>query len=162
MEGIFLLLGSNMGDRVNILMQAISALEEKGVEIVNKSSIYETAAWGKTDQQAFLNQVLQVKTSLDAHELLEVILEIELQLGRVRKVKWGERIIDIDILYFNNVVFKDSDLEIPHPGIPYRRFTLIPLVEICAQFIHPEKQISQKVLLDNCEDNLEVSLFKRY
>ncbi len=160
MEGIFLLLGSNLGDGANVLSQAIAAIEENRIEIVKKSSIYETAAWGKTDQQAFLNQVLLVKTSLDAHELLKVVLEIELQLGRVRKVKWGERIIDIDILYFNDLVLRDTVLEIPHPGIPYRRFTLIPLVEICAQFIHPEIQVSQKELLDNCEDNLEVSMFK--
>ncbi|WP_296618318.1 2-amino-4-hydroxy-6-hydroxymethyldihydropteridine diphosphokinase [Marivirga sp.] len=162
MEGIFLLLGSNLGDRENILAQAIVALDKNGIKVVKKSSIYETAAWGKTDQQAFLNQVLQIETFLDAHDLLKLILEIELQLGRVRKVKWGERIIDIDILYFNDVVYQDSDLEIPHPGIPYRRFTLIPLVEIYPNFIHPAKHISQKELLDNCEDNLEVSLFEGY
>lgn len=162
MEGIFLLLGSNLGDRVKILMQAVIALEERGIQLVKKSSIYETAAWGITDQQSFLNQVLQVETSLDPKKLLKEILEIELELGRVRKIKWGERLIDLDILYYNDIIYKDSDLVIPHPGIPERRFTLVPLVEICPYFIHPEKQISQKELLDNCEDNLEVSLFAKY
>ena len=101
MEGIFILLGSNLGNREKVLMQAADTLEQNGIILVKKSSIYETAAWGKTDQQAFLNQVLQVDTSLSPKELLKVILEIELELGRVRKVKWGERLIDIDILYYS-------------------------------------------------------------
>jgi len=162
MEGIFILLGSNLGNREKVLMQAADTLEQNGIILVKKSSIYETAAWGKTDQQAFLNQVLQVDTSLSPKELLKVILEIELELGRVRKVKWGERLIDIDILYYHDVSFKDDDLEIPHPGIPNRRFTLIPLVEICPEFIHPKMQMTQKMLLDNCEDNLEVCLLVKY
>lgn len=162
MEGIFLLLGSNIGDRKTVLKNAIEALEKREIRLVKKSSVYETAAWGINDQQDFLNQVLEVDTSLTPHELLKVILEIELELGRVRKIKWGERLIDIDILYYNTFICKDDDLEIPHPGIPDRRFTLIPLVEICPDFIHPVKLISQKQLLDNCKDNLEVSLFSNF
>jgi len=162
MEGIFLLLGSNLGNRAKVLKEAIEALEFNGVSLIKASSIYETAAWGKTDQQAFLNQVLQVRTSLEARELLKLILEIELELGRVRKVKWGERLIDIDILYYHNLISNEKDLEIPHPGIPYRRFTLIPLVEICPHFIHPKKELSQLELLDNCEDNLGVSFFETH
>ncbi|MGM0579090.1 MAG: 2-amino-4-hydroxy-6-hydroxymethyldihydropteridine diphosphokinase [Bacteroidota bacterium] len=159
MEGIFLLVGSNLGNRAKILIDAAETLEKRGVKVVNRSSVYETAAWGKTDQQAFLNQVLQVETALSARELLDVILKIEIDLGRVRKIKWGERLIDIDILYYHDSLIKEDNLEIPHPGIPDRRFTLIPLVEICPNFIHPKKQISQIDLLENCEDNLEVSLF---
>jgi len=162
MEGIFLLLGSNLGNRAKVLKEAIEALEFNGVSLIKASSVYETAAWGKTDQQAFLNQVLQVETVLEARELLKLILEIELELGRVRKVKWGERLIDIDILYFHNLISNEKDLEIPHPGIPHRRFTLIPLVEICPHFIHPKRELSQLELLDKCKDNLEVSLFKVY
>lgn len=162
MEGIFVLLGSNLGDRERVLKKAIESLEYKGIVLVKKSSVYETAAWGITDQKSFLNQVLQVDTSLDPKELLEVILKIELELGRVRKIKWGERLIDIDILYYHNFICKEDDLEIPHPGIPQRRFTLIPLVELCPEFIHPKLRLSQKNLLDNCEDNLEVSLFNKY
>lgn len=162
MEGIFLLLGSNIGERDKVLKQAMLALENKGIVLIKKSSVYETAAWGITDQQAFLNQVLQIETSLKPKDLLKEILDVENKLGRVRKIKWGERLIDIDILYYHDVICKDSDLEIPHPGIPNRKFTLIPLVEICPHFIHPLKAISQKELLDNCEDNLEVSLFVKY
>jgi 2-amino-4-hydroxy-6-hydroxymethyldihydropteridine diphosphokinase len=162
MEGIFLLLGSNLGERTKSLNQAIHALRKKGVKLVKKSSIYETAAWGIEDQQAFLNQVLQVDTSLAPEELLKLILEIELELGRVRKIKWGERIIDIDILYYNDILCQEKNLEIPHPGIPHRRFTLIPLVEICPELLHPKIKISQKKLLDNCNDNLEVHLFYKY
>lgn len=160
MEGIFLLLGSNLGNRAEVLDRAIEALKTNNVQLVNRSSVYETAAWGKTDQQAFLNQVVEVKTRYNPAELLSIILNIEYELGRVREVKWGERLIDIDILYFNDLVIKDEELEIPHPGIPARRFTLIPLVEICPQFIHPIKQINQKELLDNCQDDLAVSIYK--
>jgi 2-amino-4-hydroxy-6-hydroxymethyldihydropteridine diphosphokinase len=162
MEGIFLLLGSNLGNREEVLNKAVGALEKNKVQVVSKSSVYETAAWGKTNQQAFLNQVVEVETQYNPKDLLNVILAIELQLGRVRKVKWGERLIDIDILYFNDQIIKDDDLEIPHPGIPNRRFTLIPLVEICPNFIHPIRQINQKELLNNCQDNLEVSIYKAF
>jgi 2-amino-4-hydroxy-6-hydroxymethyldihydropteridine diphosphokinase len=160
MEGIFLLLGSNMGNRTAVLINAIKALEDNGISIVKKSSVYETAAWGKTDQQSFLNQVLQIDTSLTPQSLLKVVLRIELELGRVRKVKWGERLIDIDILYYNDLILKDEDLEIPHAGIPQRRFTLIPLVEIEPDLIHPVSHMTQSELLDNCTDDLEVSMFK--
>ncbi|WP_340153253.1 2-amino-4-hydroxy-6-hydroxymethyldihydropteridine diphosphokinase [uncultured Marivirga sp.] len=159
MEGVFLLLGSNLGNREEILNQAIAALEKKGVTLVSKSSVYETAAWGKTDQQAFLNQVLQVKTEYSPKKLLGVIQQIELELGRVRKVKWGERLIDIDILYYHDQVINQAGLAVPHPGIPERRFTLIPLVEICPDFIHPVFQLDQKQLLEKCQDHLEVSIF---
>ena len=162
MEGIFLLLGSNLGNRLKNLKQASTALEEKEIKILMKSSVYETAAWGKTDQQAFLNQVLRVDTSLEPNALLKVILEIELELGRIRKIKWGERLIDIDILYYHQYFLEEDNLKIPHPGIPERRFTLIPLVEICPDFQHPTLKLTQIKLLDNCKDNLEVSLFGKY
>lgn len=161
MEGIFLLLGSNIGNRAKVLKQAIEVLESKGIMLVKKSSVYETAAWGKTDQQSFLNQVLQVNTTLNPKQLLKIILETELELGRVRKIKWGERLIDIDILYYHDFVCKEDDLEIPHPGIPQRRFTLVPLVEISPEFIHPKMNLTQNKLLEYCKDNLEVSLFAK-
>jgi 2-amino-4-hydroxy-6-hydroxymethyldihydropteridine diphosphokinase len=161
MEGIFLLLGSNLGNREEVLQKAVSSLERNGIIVIKKSSVYETAAWGKTNQQAFLNQVLKVETELNVHKLLELILEIEIQLGRVRKEKWGERLIDIDILYFHDKIYKEDGLEIPHPGIPYRRFTLIPLVELCPQNKHPIKKITQTELLDSCDDSLKVSLFSK-
>ncbi|WP_375581059.1 2-amino-4-hydroxy-6-hydroxymethyldihydropteridine diphosphokinase [Marivirga tractuosa] len=160
MEGIFLLLGSNLGNRTKVLLKAIDSLEKNGIEIVKKSSVYETAAWGKTDQQDFLNQVLQVETSLDAHELLKLILQIEHDLGRIRKVKWGERLIDIDILYYHDSKIKHEDLEIPHAGIPYRRFTLVPMVEISPDFIHPLYNKTQLELLEICEDDLAATLFQ--
>ncbi|SMG39579.1 2-amino-4-hydroxy-6-hydroxymethyldihydropteridinediphosphokinase [Marivirga sericea] len=159
MEGIFLLLGSNMGNRQKVLVKAIESLENNGITILKKSSVYETAAWGKTDQQAFLNQVLQVDTGHPPQKLLKLILAIELELGRIRKAKWGERLIDIDILYYHNFILKDDNLEIPHAGIPQRRFTLIPLVEINPDLVHPTMYKSQQELLDNCKDDLEVSVF---
>lgn len=160
MKGIFLLLGSNLGNRAEVLKKAIETLEANNIQLVKKSSVYETAAWGKTDQQAFLNQVVEVKTEYEPEELLSVILNIELELGRVRKIKWGERLIDIDILYFHNKIIKKEGLEVPHSGIPVRRFTLIPLVEICSEFIHPVMQINQRELLEKCQDNLKVTIYE--
>ncbi len=156
MDGIFLLLGTNLGDKEKNLTNAINLLETHKIAVVNKSSLYETAAWGKTDQATFINQVIQVQSALQPEELLETILSIENKLGRIRKEIWGERLIDIDILYFNQLIIKTVDLEIPHPGITLRRFTLIPLVEIASKFVHPIKNKNQKALLLTCEDKLEV------
>jgi 2-amino-4-hydroxy-6-hydroxymethyldihydropteridine diphosphokinase len=159
MKGIFLLLGSNLGDREEVLHKAIETLKSNKIQVIEKSFIYETAAWGIRNQQAFLNQIVEIETSLTPPELLQLILNIELQLGRVRQRKWGERIIDIDILYYHNYVCEEKDLQIPHPGIPDRKFTLIPLVEMCPDQIHPVLKRSQKQLLESCKDELEVSLF---
>ncbi|HET8858732.1 2-amino-4-hydroxy-6-hydroxymethyldihydropteridine diphosphokinase [Marivirga sp.] len=159
MEGIFLLLGSNLGDRYLNLLHAVESLEKKAIKNENVSSIFETAAWGKTDQQAFLNQVLKIQTKLRPHDLLKVILEIEIDLGRVRKLKWGERLIDIDILYYHDLEIEEDDLKIPHPGIPDRKFTLTPLVEIASDFIHPILNKTQLELLNSCKDNLEVTKY---
>ncbi|WNB18693.1 2-amino-4-hydroxy-6-hydroxymethyldihydropteridine diphosphokinase [Marivirga arenosa] len=160
MEGIYLLLGSNLGDRPKVLSNAVELLEKNGVKVTKKSSIYETAAWGKTDQQAFLNQVIQIATDLEPKILLRLILRLEIELGRVRKEKWGERLIDIDILYYNDLILEESEIKIPHPGIPDRKFTLIPLYEICPQEIHPTLKKSQTKLMRDCKDDLEVSLYK--
>ena len=97
------------------------------------SSVYETAPWGITDQPAFLNQVLRLSTTLSPGALLRIILQIEEQMGRVRVRKWGQRLIDIDILFYGNSVIAEEDLVIPHPGIAERRFVLEPLVEIAPQ-----------------------------
>lgn len=156
MEGIFLLLGSNLGNRAEVLEKAIKTLLDNNVIVKQRSSVYETAAWGIRDQQAFLNQVIEVESGYTALELLQLILDIEQELGRVRKVKWGERLIDIDILYFNDEIINKKELKIPHPGIPDRKFTLIPLVEICPSSIHPVEKIDQKELLNRCEDELKV------
>jgi len=159
MKGIFLLLGSNLGNREEGLHKAIETLKSDKIKVIEKSFIYETAAWGIRDQQAFLNQIVEIETSLTPPELLQLILNVELEIGRVRQRKWGERIIDIDILYYHNYVCEEKDLLIPHPGIPDRKFTLIPLVEMCPDQIHPVLKRSQTQLLESCKDELQVSLF---
>ncbi len=155
MDGVYLLLGSNLGDKRSNLQMAVEAISEYG-DVVNKSSVYETAAWGKTDQPGFLNQVIEISCDLEPHELLKRLQQTEVQLGRQRFEKWGERSIDIDILYFNTQVIESKNLCIPHPEIQHRRFTLVPLNEIAPQFIHPVLQQTQVRLLELCSDQLEV------
>ncbi len=151
----FLLIGSNIGQRVENLDQARKNISNSDINILEKSSIYESAAWGKEDQQNFVNQVLKIQTMAGPWELLDTILKIEIAMGRERKEKWAERTIDIDILYFEEVAIQSFDLIIPHPGIPERRFTLMPLVEIAAEKIHPKLNKSQVELLEICIDDLQ-------
>jgi len=154
-EGIYLLLGSNMGDKQQLLSTAIDKISISNT-IKIRSSIYETAPWGNTDQPSFYNQVVQITTSLKPEHLLAHLLNIEEEMGRIREVKWGQRIIDIDILYYNNLVINADQLTIPHPEIANRRFTLVPLVEIAEKFEHPILKKYQEELLDACEDELLV------
>ena len=156
-DGLFLLLGSNLGDKELVLTEACDRISKAIGPISRKSSLYSTSAWGKTDQPDFLNQVIQVSTALSAREVLMHILQIEKDMGRIRQEKWGARIIDIDILYYNDLVLEEGDLSIPHPGIPGRRFTLVPLAEIAATFIHPTIKLNQIELLDQCPDQLPVT-----
>ena len=158
MNGIYLLLGSNMGNRLEYLREAESLLIQSGIQVMDESSIYETEPWGKKNQDWFLNVVLQIETSLSPINLLDELLRIENHLGRIRTEKWGERSIDIDILYFRDEIIDISNLKIPHPGIPDRRFTLIPLVEICALDYHPTLKKNQTELLAECTDTLDCKI----
>ena len=160
MVEIYLLLGTNLGQRLDNLRQAKSLLHVEGIKVNAESGIYETEAWGKTDQATFLNQVIQVETELSAKKLLSVVHSIEKEMGRVRQEKWGERLIDIDILYYGHHVIIEEGLVIPHPEIQNRRFTLIPLVDIAQGLIHPLLNKSQKDLLRDCPDLLEVEPYE--
>lgn len=159
MSEAFLLTGGNIGDRPNYLSLAKKEIEKRCGKILQESSIYETAAWGKEDQEAFLNQVLRIETALSSKELLHTILKIEEDLGRTRDLKYGPRIIDIDILFFNDEVIDSHGLKLPHPQMQNRRFVLVPLNEIAPQKIHPviKKTVSQ--LLSDCPDPLAVNKF---
>jgi 2-amino-4-hydroxy-6-hydroxymethyldihydropteridine diphosphokinase len=137
MIDVFLLLGSNLGDREAYLRQAIKYIETDIAPIVDGSSVYETQSWGKRDEPDYLNQVIHLKTGMPAHDILERILHIEQMMGRKREVKWGSRIIDIDILFYGQAIINDETLTIPHPEMHKRLFTLIPLSEIAPDFIHP-------------------------
>ena len=127
----FLSLGSNMGDRLEYLSKAIDKIAQiQGCNILNKSSIYETEPWGYENQEAFLNLCISIETSLSPYELLESLQTIELELDRVRKIHWGPRTIDIDILLFDDIICEDDKLTIPHPRMRERAFVLIPLYDI--------------------------------
>lgn len=124
--------------------------------ITQKSSVYETAAWGYTDQPAFYNQVIVLQTTLSATELLSCILDIEKKCGRIRKEKMGPRTVDIDILLFNNEIIHEETLTVPHPALAQRRFALVPLNEVAPDYIHPVLKKTISAMLKDCHDELFV------
>ena len=144
MEAV-LSLGTNLGNKEENLAEALSEIAKIG-KITKQSKVYETAPWGKTDQANFLNQVIIVDTSEDASSLLKKILEIEYKLGRIRTEKWGPRIIDIDILYCDDLIINNQDIRIPHPLLQERMFVLEPLNEIYKDKIDPRYNLSVEVL----------------
>ena len=152
----FLQTGTNLGDRSKNLEQANIKIEERIGKIIKLSSIYETEAWGVTAQPLFLNQVLLVETNLTVQEVLKTILNIELEMGRVRIQRWAERLIDIDILFFNKVIINQENLIVPHPRIQERNFVLKPLVEIASNLMHPIFNKTMTELLEESEDKLKV------
>lgn len=156
MRTAYLLIGGNLGNRKENLSKAVSLINEQGGYITRSSSIYETEAWGITDQPSFLNQALEISTSLTARQLMRKVLKIEEEMGRVRKEKLGPRIIDIDILLFENEIHDLRFLKIPHPEMQNRRFVLVPLAEINSSLQHPVLKKTIAELLEECPDNLEV------
>ena len=156
MRTAYLLIGGNLGNRTENLSKAVLLINEQCGPLTRSSSIYETEAWGNTDQPSFLNQALEISTSLNARQLMRKVLKIEEEMGRVRKEKLGPRIIDIDILLFESEIHDLRFLKIPHPEIQNRRFVLVPLAEIDSTLQHPVLKKSIAALLEECPDNLEV------
>ncbi len=156
MNKAYLLTGGNTGDRMYHLETAMQLISEHCGKILKSSPIYETAAWGMTDQQDFLNQVLLVETGLKAPLLMERILELEHLMGRVRSEKYGPRKIDIDILFYNDEVIHTSSLIVPHPALQNRRFVLEPLNDIAPDLVHPVLKKTVHQLLVECPDQLPV------
>lgn len=135
---VYLSLGSNIGDKRKNLLEAIRKIGElENTEVVKSSTILETEPFGYLEQDNFLNACLEVKTLMTAQEFLKVILQIELDMGRVREIKWGPRIIDIDMLFYDKEVIEEDNLAVPHPWICEREFVLDPLSEIAPNYIHP-------------------------
>jgi 2-amino-4-hydroxy-6-hydroxymethyldihydropteridine diphosphokinase len=153
---LILLLGSNQGNSRALLRKAIDLLQFRIGKIETASSVYSTKAWGETDQPDFLNQVVVMPYTGTAINALEIVLNIEHEMGRVRFKKWGARIIDIDLLYYGDQVHHTSKLTLPHAALHLRRFTLVPLAEVLPDFIHPVLNKTQQQLLDECADRLEV------
>ena len=153
MNNVYLLIGGNMGERMANLAAARARINIDCGRITASSSIYETEAWGYKEQPAFLNQALAIETTLEAEKLIEEILKIEMALGRKRALPLGPRIIDIDIIYFNDEIFNSINLTIPHPSMADRKFVLTPLVEIAPAFIHPILLKTNQVLLKECGDS---------
>lgn len=158
---VYVLLGTNLGDKLNNLEVARTLIGNSIGKISKLSKIYETEAWGKTNQPSFYNQIISFTTDLKSEKLLDALLEIENKIGRIRYEKWGERIIDIDVLYYEDQVVNTSHLKIPHPEIQNRRFTLIPLVELAPDFIHPILRKTSVQLLADCKDSLGVDIVEQ-
>jgi 2-amino-4-hydroxy-6-hydroxymethyldihydropteridine diphosphokinase len=156
MPHVFLLLGANLGDRAATLTNAVERLRARVGPVLNTSARYETAPWGLTDQPAFLNQAVELETALPPLDLLRTTQAIEESLGRVRREKWGARLIDIDLLFYGNEVFDFPELKIPHPFLPERRFALVPLTDIAPDFRHPVLRKTVAELLRECPDHSEV------
>ncbi|TDQ08341.1 2-amino-4-hydroxy-6-hydroxymethyldihydropteridine diphosphokinase [Pedobacter metabolipauper] len=157
-ENVYLLLGGNLGDRIKIINDAVRQIEIGIGEVTARSSVYETEAWGNTNQPGFLNVALEVKTILPPLAVLKKALEIEHNLGRVRLEKWGSRLIDIDLIFYGSQIIDIADvLQVPHPHMHERKFVLKPLAEIAPDLLHPVFNKSIATLLAGLSDHLAVS-----
>jgi 2-amino-4-hydroxy-6-hydroxymethyldihydropteridine diphosphokinase len=156
-QPVYLILGGNQGDRRANLEKAAGMLEKRAGQIGARSSIYETQPWGFSDENLFLNQVIMLRTSLSPDRLLEEIHKIETSLGRIREPGgYRPRSIDIDILFYDDLILDRPDLTIPHPLLRDRRFVLVPLNEIAGDLVHPVFHCRIPELLDLCTDLSEV------
>lgn len=160
MYSVYLLIGSNEGNREQTLASAREKIDLRAGKILQCSEVYETEAWGKEGLPPHLNQAVLIQSPLEPLVLLNVLQQIELELGRKRLDKWGLRTIDIDIIYFENLILHQQQLQVPHPLLHLRRFVLVPLVEIAPDFLHPSLLKTNKELLTALKDPLKVIQYK--
>lgn len=163
MARAYLLIGGNLGEREKVQKQALDAIASECGEFFVRSSLYESAPWGFDHDRHFLNRVVGVETSLSPRTLLECILGIEDRFGRERKKEgvYQGRTLDIDILYYEDRIVREEGLKIPHPHIPDRRFTLLPLAEIAPQGMDPLREKSMEGMLRDCSDPNPVKVFEK-
>jgi 2-amino-4-hydroxy-6-hydroxymethyldihydropteridine diphosphokinase len=157
---VYLGIGSNIGNRFLFIRKALQKIKSiNKTKIVLCSSLYETEPWGIKEQNQFLNCVLKIETGLTPDELLSEVKKIESELGRIKRTRWQEREIDIDILFYNDIVYKNDLLTIPHIGIADRKFVLIPLNEIAPELNHPVQRKKIKELIELTSDNSNVEKY---
>ncbi len=161
MKGKYLLLGSNLGNKAENISLAIKLIKERIGRVKKASSIYQTSSWGIKGQPDYCNQVVQVDSMLNPALLLELMLEIEASMGRIRNKKWDNRIIDIDILFYDDLIVNESSLKIPHPEFPNRKFALVPMAEIAPDEIHPVSGLTMSEMLSRTTDPGIVELAHR-
>lgn len=155
MSVAYIALGSNLGDKAANLRQAVKLLQAKGLQIRAVSSFFQTEPYGVTDQPEFINAAACVETSLPPEALLKLLLDTELEMGRVRLRHWGERNIDLDLLLYDDLIYHSDKLTLPHPDMQNRLFVLQPLAEIAAEKIHPVYKKSIQTLLKSLTDGDE-------
>lgn len=144
----YIAFGTNVGNREENINVALKMMEDRGLKIIKTSKIYVTEPYGYKDQPEFLNGAVVVETSLSCRELLNVLLNIEKDMGRVRHFKWGPRNIDLDIIFYNDEVIDEPDLKVPHPDMQNRDFVLKPLCDLNPNFVHPILKKAVKTLLE--------------
>jgi 2-amino-4-hydroxy-6-hydroxymethyldihydropteridine diphosphokinase len=149
MNKVYLAFGSNIGESMKTIEMAFALLEQNQMKITKRSSIYETEPYGYKDQPNFVNGAVEIETELCCREVLKSILDIELKLGRVRTIHWGPRVIDLDIILYNNEIYCEEDLIVPHPDMQNRDFVLKPMNDLCPDFIHPILKKSMKEMLQD-------------
>jgi len=145
----YIAIGSNLNKREENCEKAIDLLTKNNIKVLKRSSMIETEPWGIKEQPKFINMAVEIETGKTPHELLTVLKNIEITLGRKKDIRWGPRVIDLDILLYNDLILKTPELEIPHPGIQERDFVLKPLSEIAPNKIHPVLKKSVKELLED-------------
>ncbi|MDE0482612.1 MAG: 2-amino-4-hydroxy-6-hydroxymethyldihydropteridine diphosphokinase [Candidatus Poribacteria bacterium] len=163
MHSAYIGFGSNIGDRLSYIENAIHALSEaEGITLQKISSLYETEPVGDEAQAQFLNGVIAIKTGLSAHTLLQTLKQIETTVGRQHRARWGPREIDLDILIYGDICLRTPNLVIPHPEMHLRRFVLVPLAEIAPGVVHPVFNKTIQTLLERLEDDKSVVKSKNY
>ena len=160
-QEIYIALGSNLGDRLANIRKAIELMKGEGIEIIDESSIYETEPVGYKEQGWFLNSVVKGKTELSPGRLWKRLEKIEKSMGRESEIKWGPRIIDLDILFYENKILNGKQLQIPHSELHKRKFVLVPLEQIALELVHPVLKKTISELLRDLKDNSQVELLLR-